>query len=106
MIIPQKIYRGRLNPGQEVDVVNADGTVEPLNLRRDLCTISTGPARWGSDGAAARQLSFALICEAVGDHRFAEREARNFCRRFTAHLPGDEPWAISGAALRAICAGL
>lgn len=87
-----RIYRGR-QPG--VVTVDAGGPVYPLDPRLDLRNHSPTGFQWGYLGSGPAQLALAILADALGDDRRADRCYQEFKRRVVQHWPRD--WSITRA---------
>lgn len=85
-----KRYVGARTPdGCTVTVIDADGWLEPLDPRLDLRDHSPDGFNWGYAGSGPAQLALALLADALGDDRRAERLYQDFKFRVVGRIAGD-----------------
>jgi hypothetical protein len=87
-----KNYFGSRYPNKQVAVENIEnGSVNPLNIRRDLCDHSND-FEWGYSGSGPAQLSFAILFDLFGNKEIAETLKGSFKNDFVSHFQDD--WFI------------
>lgn|SRR5579885_1943873 len=93
------IYSGSLKRG----VVRFDGRDRrPLDPRTDIINHSPTGFAWGYSGSGPAQLALAILVDALGDERWAERLHHEFKRRVVANWPPDADWTITSDEVRRI----
>ena len=87
-----KNYFGSRYPNKKVAVENIEtGSVNPLNIRHDLCDHSKD-FDWGYSGSGPAQLSFAILFNLFGNKEIAEILKGSFKNDFVSNFQND--WFI------------
>ncbi len=104
----EAIYYGRRNTegSCRVVVVEANGTMRPLDPRLELENRSPTGFEWGYAGSGPAQLALALCADALGDDEAALSVFQRFKFAVVAHLHRSRPWSMTAAEVRARCAAL
>lgn len=92
-----KLYRGVRTPDGCVVMIEEGDTLKPLPLRHDVRMHADG-FNWGFNGGGARQLSLALLCDALDDTDRAQELSQHFKMRVLVHVVADE-WTLTEEAV-------
>jgi hypothetical protein len=113
--IETKAYHGRKSAhrGSEVWVsfgspsITKAGTTVPmrqLDLRLDVRNHSPSGFGWGYGGSGAAQLALALLIDALGDVKTAERHYQDFKQAVVTNLP--ETWTLTAKEIKGLIQGM
>lgn len=102
------IYYGRRDAEGtcRVVVVEANGSMRPLDPRLELENRSPTGFEWGYSGSGPAQLALTLCADALGNDEAAIAVFQPFKFAVIASLDCASPWAMTAAEVRAHCAAL
>lgn len=110
-----KLYVGTVEEGvgKQVYVLDTgkhplrlDGMMSMLPIRHDLAKHSLDGFSWGHTGSGPAQLAIALLADATDDDKLARETCHFFHDNFIAHLPMQEPWAVSDVIVKMMARGI
>lgn len=91
-----KLYQGKV-AADPMSRVRVNG--RPLALRLEIRNHSPSGFSWGYGGSGPAQTALALLCDATGNDKEAERYYQHFKELVVARLPEGEDWEMTDSEI-------